>query len=99
MQVRETSSGLLVPANLEDRPVCAKCFVCSMEFTRPGDCERHVAKCVRQHEQEIRDFSPRQGPQDPANWDVEYERWARGEDGKWANWYAEHRLNPDGTER
>lgn len=70
-----------------------------MEFTRPRDAERHIARCVADHPQEIRDYSPRQGPQDPANWDVEYERAMRGPDGKWEPWYKEHRLNPDGSER
>jgi hypothetical protein len=98
MDFARSASGLIVPANLADKPACAKCFICQEEFTRPQDCERHMHKCIDRNADMLRALLPR-GPNDRTNWDTEYEAWARGGETPWANWYDEHRLNPDGSPR
>lgn len=91
-EFRESKSGLMIPASVAGRPPCGKCFICGFEAYRNGEMERHIPRCAEDNAEKLAEMSPRRGPQDPANWDVEYERWARGGYRRWDNWYGEHRI-------
>lgn len=99
-EFREAASGLMLPVNIADKPPCGKCFVCGYEAFRPKDMERHVIACAAENgDRFAAEHSPRRGPQDPANWDVEYEQWARGGPNRWDNWFKEHRIDRAQYER
>lgn len=94
-EFRESKSGLMVPAGVAEGQKEWHCNVCGARFLREQAMVRHISKCAEENYDAIRAASPRRGPQDPANWDVEYETWARGGHRKWDNWLKEHRIDRD----
>lgn len=66
---------------LDERKVVDRCRICK-EFVRyEGEPARamdlHAARCVRRHEEEIREKREREHPSIMRPWDTEFARWMR----------------------
>lgn len=77
------ASGLLIPPSVSSvKAPRYRCHICGADFheDEASAWTRHVVKCAKRHEMEIREASPRyQAPgfYDPEEWDVEYEQHVR----------------------
>jgi hypothetical protein len=83
-----TAGGLILPSNVAGaRTLRFRCTVCGDAFYDDEEREfgQHVAKCARQHEQEINEASPQhQVPfLNPNMWDAEYRDWVHQNPGRW----------------
>lgn len=63
------------------RPVADRCRICK-EFVRyrdepPAVMEMHAARCVKRHEEQLREQRAREHPEIMRPWDPEMARWMR----------------------